>query len=121
MSNPSRSGCAKSATTKVGVARPARPANCELTMISHSDVYPGAKYAEEYEPIDLIRVDAKTGAQPTDPEVKDEVRKQACAVGAELIALGSSSTQESAVGIRLGQDLTFMVYARKITSAPQKY
>ena len=115
-------GCgASSASSNVGVARSPRGPNCDLTLISPSDVYPGAKYANDYEVIGMVSVDAKTGAQATDPEVKEQVRGKACELGGELIALTNSTTQQSRVGIELGQRLNFAVYAKKVTSAPQKY
>ena len=115
-------GCGASATSSnVGVARPPRGANCDLTLISPSDVYPGAKYADTYEMIGMVSVDAKTGAQATDPEVKEQVRGRACEMGGDLIGLASSTTQRSRVGVELGQSLNFAVYAKKLTSAPQKY
>jgi len=84
-------------------------------------MYPGAKYANDYEVIGMVSVDAKTGAQATDPDVKEEVRAKACAMGAELIALMNSHTAQSNVGINLGQQLNFAAYARKTSAAPQKY
>ena len=124
-------GCgASSASTITGVARSPRGPDCDLTLISPSDVYPGAKYANEYEVVGLVWVTGKPGAQATDLEVKAEVRPRACAMGGELIALlksiplwgiDPSTTERNQASVEMGQKLKFAVYAKKMITAPQKY
>ena len=124
-------GCASSSSTIIGVARSPRGPGCDLMLISASDVYPGARYANDYEFVGTVSVTAsKPGAQATDPEVKTEVRTRVCEMGGELIALikttelrglAPATTQGSQASVEMGQELVFAVYAKKLITAPQKY
>lgn len=67
-----------------------------------------------------IRVVVKTGALATDPEVKGQVPPEACAMGAELIAMKHSTVLHSLSG-PVGQTLVFEAYAKKVLRPPQKY
>jgi hypothetical protein len=123
-------GCSASASTITGVAHSPRGPDCDLTLISPSDVYPGAKHANDYEVVGLVWVTGKPGAQATDPEVKEKVRPKACGMGGEFIALigttplwglDASTTQRSQASVEMGQKLKFTVYAKRMITAPQKY
>jgi hypothetical protein len=119
-------GCAtpaKSAVQRMGTPRPARPETCELTLVSPSDTWPGGKYYPEYETIGIVQVDAeKDDAQPSDADVKQELKPKACALGGELITLMSSNEKHNRYGGKLsGRFLAFQVLAKKAAGAPQQY
>lgn len=113
-------GCHASVyVTRSGPSHAPREANCELTLVSPSDMYPGGKLEPDHEIVGTITIHARGGAQASDPEVKAELRPRACALSADAIALGSS--MKVLHGLREVQVLNFLVYAPKGSSAPQKY
>jgi len=119
-------GCAAPAKTTVqrmGTPRPARGDNCELTLVSPSDTWPGGKYYPQYETIGMVNVDADgDNALPGDADVKQKLRPQACALGGELIALIASNEKHNKYGSRLsGRFMSFQVLAPKAAVVEQKY
>jgi hypothetical protein len=119
-------GCGASPKTtvqRIGTPRPARGDTCELTLVSPSDTWPGGKYYPAYETIGLVNVDADgDNAQPGDPDVKQKLRPQACALGGELIALVTSNEKHNRYGGRLsGRFMSFQVLAPKAAVVEQKY
>jgi hypothetical protein len=124
-------GCGTpSASTIIGIAHSPRGPDCDLTLIPRSAVYPGSSYANDYEAVGLVWVTGKPGAQATDPEVKAEVRTKACQLGGDLIALvemtplwglDPSRAQSGQASVEMGQKLKFVVYAKRLIAAPQKY
>ena len=118
-------GCAtapKTTVQRMGMPRPARPDDCELTLVSPSDTWPGGQYYPAYETIGFVNVNAeRDDAQPSDPDVKYELRPKACSLGGELITLVASNEKHNRYGGKLsGRFLSFQVLARK-ASGPQKY
>jgi hypothetical protein len=112
-------GTASSSAT-MGAPRAARAENCDLTLVAWQDVQPGGKYAS-YELVGMIHVRASAGAQATDEDVKKEVRPKACALGGELVAPAMSHGARNKLGMEVAQSLGFVVYAKKTSTAPQKY
>ncbi len=105
---------------QVGVPRAAREPQCELKIASMDDVSPGGQYAG-YEMIGTVTVAAAPGAQATDPDVKNEVRPNACGLGGEVIVLHTSALQQNRSGMVQDQILNFVVYATKTDAAPSTY
>jgi len=118
-------GCAtrypENTVTKMGTPRPALAPDCELTLITQSDSWPGGKY-DSYESVGMVNIYAKsTNADPSDPDVKKELKPRACALGGELIAVLSSTGLHNRYGKSLeGRQITFQVLAKK-TSQETKY
>jgi hypothetical protein len=118
--------CAAPAQTTVqrmGLPRPPRGDNCDLTLVTSSDTWPGGKYYPEFETIGIVNVNADNdNAQPSDPDVKQKLKPQACSLGGELIALISSNEKHNRYGGKLsGRYLSFQVLARKATVTEQQY
>jgi hypothetical protein len=60
-------------------------------------------------------------AQPSDPDVKQELKPKACALGGELITLMSSNEKHNRYGGKLsGRFLAFQVLAKKAAGGPQQ-
>jgi len=111
-------GCAtrlpQNTVTKMGTPRPARADDCALTLVTQSDTWPGGKW-DQYESIGIVNIYAKsTNAEPGDPDVKQELKPRACALGGELIAVISSTGMHNRYGKPLeGRQISFQVLAKK--------
>ena len=111
-------GCATrypdNTVTKMGTPRTVLAADCALTLITQSDSWPGGKY-DSYESVGIVNIYAKsTNAEPGDPDVKQELKPRACALGGELIAVISSTGLHNRYGKPLeGRQISFQVLAKK--------
>lgn len=110
-----------SASSSFGPPRPPRAETCDLTLVSLGDVQPGGRYAQDYENVGVVQVAAGVGAQPTDDDVKKEVRPKACALGGELVVPVGSHTAQNGFGADVAQSMAFFVYAKKSKQAPTRY
>jgi hypothetical protein len=62
------------------------------------------------------------GVPSSDPDVKQELKPKACALGGELITLMSSNEKHNRYGGKLsGRFLAFQVLAKKAAGGPQQY
>jgi hypothetical protein len=118
-------GCAADHGTMVqrmGTPRTAREPACELTLVSPSDIYPGGQFFVDYEAVGMVVVAAPDGTGPASPEVKQQLRPEACALGGELIAHITTSDNHNKHGMKIaGQKMTFEVLAKKSSAAIVKY
>ena len=105
----------------MGLPRAPRPDNCPLELVTPDRLTKDGVLSPEYEQIGVINIEARTGATPTDPEVKKELRARACNLGGEYLVMGSSSESRSQTGVKLGQNLSFMVFSRKAETSSIKY
>jgi hypothetical protein len=102
---------------RIGTPRPARDANCDLDVVSATDMATMAKY----EQVGIVRLsNAEQGTDPLDPEVRALVRPRACALGGEAISVLASGDAVSRNGLRETAYAGYVVWAKKTPATAVK-
>ncbi len=117
--------------TSVGVIkmamRPAKPANCELKMVTvrPEDMAPGAAYGPngEYEMIGVLAVSGASGTDMMSEEVRQAVRPKACEMGGDVLSMLSSATVVANKWGTKRESMNFNVWAKRpsTSAAPEKF
>lgn len=101
------------------------PPNCPMQLVSvgaaemmpNADFGPGGKY----EMVGAITVEAPTGTDPMSPELRDQVRPEACRLGGVALSLLGNGTEEfgqrRSLVTTTAQTLAFTVWGPR-SSAP---
>jgi len=104
---------------RMGVPRAARAPDCDLTVVSATDMATLAKYDQ----IGVVNLsNAEAGTDPLAPEVRAIVRPRACAMGGEAISVMASGDITARQSFRTTAYAAYLVWARKSAAgAPQKF
>jgi hypothetical protein len=106
---------------------PPLPPNCPMQMVSvgvaemmpNADFGPGGKY----EMVGMITVEAPAGTDPMSPELRDQVRPEACKLGGAVVSLLANGTDAFQLRRSLvtttQQTLAFSVWGPR-SAAPAK-